>query len=114
MRDVSRAVIEVRTYRTAPGARETLLDALRRRSFPAQRKLGMKILGPFPSLDDGDAFVWLRGFPALARREEMKNAFYGGGLWLNELESELMPLLADYDAVLVEDAVNLWDWWPGG
>jgi hypothetical protein len=60
---VMSAVIEVRTYRAKPGMRARLLDLLRTRAFPLQRKLGMKVLGPFPSQDDDVAFVWLRGFP---------------------------------------------------
>ncbi|HSJ83374.1 MAG TPA: hypothetical protein VLA91_06110 [Acidimicrobiia bacterium] len=42
----------------------------------------------------------------------MKDAFYGGELWLEELEEELMPLIAAYESVLVEDHVGLWEVWP--
>jgi len=72
----------------------------------------MKVLGPFPSRDDEDTFVWLRAFPDTARREPMKEAFYGGELWLEELEAELVPLIAGHESVLVEDLVGLWEVWP--
>src|SRR6266545_548701 len=106
------AVIEVRTYYTVPGARATVLDALRRRSFPAHREIGMKVLGPFPVSDDENAFVWLRAFPDPANREPMRDAFYESELWLQELEPQLMPLIASYEATIVEDAIGLWQRWP--
>ena len=42
----------------------------------------------------------------------MKEAFYGGPEWLNELEGLAMPLLVDYQAVLVDDTEGLWTTWP--
>lgn len=106
------AVIEVRTYRTTPGSRDTLIEAIRTRSTPVHRDIGMKVLGPFPAQDDEDTFVWLRAFPDADSREPMKEAFYGGSLWLDELEPALMPLIAHYESVLVEDAVGFWHSWP--
>jgi quercetin dioxygenase-like cupin family protein len=107
------AVIEVRTYRTTPGSRDILIDAIRTRSAPVHLDIGMKVLGPFPSREDDDMFVWLRAFPDAESREPMKEAFYGGSLWLEEMEPELMPLIAHYESVLVEDTIGLWDSWPG-
>ena len=72
----------------------------------------MKVLGPFPATDDAETFVWLRAFPDAESRDEMKHAFYGGAVWVSELEPKLMPLLAHYDAILVEDAIGLWEAWP--
>jgi quercetin dioxygenase-like cupin family protein len=105
-------MIEVRTYRAIPGGRATLLAALRDRAIPAHREIGMRVLGPFPSLDDEDTFVWLRAFPDAMSRDQMKEAFYGGRLWLEDLEDELMPLIAHYKSVLVEDTVEMWASWP--
>jgi len=106
------AVIEVRTYRTQPGQRDKLIKLLRTRAVPVHRELGMRILGPFPSVDDPDTFVWLRAFPDAASRDLMKEAFYGGRLWLEELEPLMMPLIAEYGAILVEDTADLWGRWP--
>lgn len=72
----------------------------------------MKVLGPFPSAEDDHTFVWLRAFPDAASRAAMKSAFYDGPLWLDELKPQLMPLLADYEAVLVDDTIGLWPSWP--
>lgn len=104
--------IEVRTYRAKPGLREPLLELLRARAFPLQRKLGMKVLGPFPSQEDDTTFVWLRGFPDEASREPLKAAFYGGEDWLNGLEDDAMPMLDQFSAVVVHDAADLWSRWP--
>jgi hypothetical protein len=71
-----------------------------------QRQLGMKLLGPFPSRNDDVESVWLRGFPDEASREPLKAAFYEGAGWLGGLEAEIMPLLDDYPAVVVEDTVG--------
>jgi NIPSNAP len=96
-------IIEMRTYRTKPGMREEFLRIFRGRSVPAHLEIGMKVLGPFLSLDDPDVFFFMRGFPDLASREPMKAKFYEGELWKSELEHVLLPMLEKYDVVLVED-----------
>jgi hypothetical protein len=103
-------VIEMRTYRTKPGKREEFLEIFRTKSMPAHAEIGMKILGPFPSLEDPDTFFFMRGFPDLASREPMKAKFYEGELWKRELENVLMPMLEKYEVVLVEDAEGLVKW----
>ena len=103
-------VIEMRTYTTKPGRREEFLEIFRAKSMPAHAEIGMKILGPFPSLEDPDTFFFMRGFPDLALREPMKAKFYEGELWKKELENVLMPMLEKYEVVLVEDAEGLVNW----
>jgi hypothetical protein len=44
--------------------------------------------------------VWLRSFPSLEERDRMKDAFYEGELWKNELEAIAMPMLESYDVRL--------------
>ncbi len=107
------AVIEVRTYQAREGQRERLIGLMRELAFPVQRRLGIRLLGPFPSLDDPVSFVWLRAFPAHASREAMRRAFYEGPEWTQGLEEQLMPLLDSYASVLVEDRDRLWQRWPG-
>jgi hypothetical protein len=107
------AVIEVRTYRAREGQRERLMSLMREQAFPVQRKLGIRVLGPFPSLEDPVSFVWLRAFPAEASREMMRRAFYEGPEWTEQLEELLMPLLGSYASVLVKDQDRLWQQWPG-
>src|SRR5262252_6626817 len=103
-------IVEMRTYKTKPGCRPRFLEIFRSRSLPAHVEIGMKILGPFLSVEDPDTFFFMRGFPDLPSREPMKAKFYEGVLWKSELESLLMPMLDRYDVVLVEDPEELVRW----
>jgi hypothetical protein len=103
-------IVEMRTYRTKPGCRSRFLEIFRSRSMPAHAQIGMKILGPFPCVEDPDVFFFMRGFPDLASREPMKAKFYEGALWKDELEGVLMPMLEKYEVVLVEDPDHLIRW----
>ena len=103
-------IIEMRTYKLKPGKRAEFLRIFRAQSVPAHTEIGMKILGPFISVEDPDTFFFMRGFPDLASREPMKARFYEGELWKYELESLLMPMIEKYDAVLVDDPEGLVRW----
>lgn len=103
-------VIEMRTYKTKLGKRDEFLQIFRSKSIPAHVEMGMKIIGPFPSLEDSDTFFFMRGFPDLASREPMKAKFYDGELWKHELENVLMPMLEKYEVVLVDDPENRIQW----
>ena len=96
-------IIEMRTYKLKPGTRAEFLQIFRAKSMPAHAAIGMKILGPFLSIEDPDMFYFMRGFPDLASREPMKAQFYEGELWKRELESVMMPMLEKYEVVLVDD-----------
>ena len=96
-------IIEMRTYKIKSGMRSQFIEIFRTKSIPAHAEIGMKILGPFLSVEDPDTFFFMRGFPDLASREPMKAKFYEGELWKRELENILMPMLEKYDVVLVED-----------
>ncbi len=103
-------IIEMRTYKTKTGMRSQFLEIFRAKSIPAHAEIGMKILGPFLSVEDPDTFFFMRGFPDLPSREPMKAKFYEGELWKRELESVLMPMLDKYDVVLVEDPEGIVRW----
>jgi len=99
-------VVEMRTYRLKPGKRAAFLEILRR-TMPEHDRIGMKIVGPFASIEDENTCFFMRFFPDLAARDAMKSAFYEGPLWKNELEAVVMPMIEAYDVVLVEDRDNL-------
>ncbi len=103
-------IIEMRTYKVKPGKRAEFLEIFRTQSVPAHAAIGMKILGPFLSIEDADAFFFMRGFPDLASREPMKAKFYEGELWKHELEQVLMPMIEKYEVVLVDDPEDLIRW----
>ena len=96
-------LVEMRTYKLKPGKRPEFLEIFRTRSMPAHDEIGMKVVGPFLSVEDEDTFFFMRGFPDAASRDPMKEKFYEGELWKNELEGVLMPMIEKYDVVLVDD-----------
>lgn len=100
-------LVEMRTYKTKPGKRAEFLRIFEAKSKPAHARIGMKILGPFLSVEDGDTFFFMRGFPDLASREPLRAQFYESRLWKEELEHVLLPMLEKYDVVLVEDKDGL-------
>jgi NIPSNAP len=102
-------IVEMRTYKTKPGRRPHFLEIFGSRSVPAHAEIGMKILGPFLSIDP-DTFFFMRGFPDEASREPMKARFYEGALWKEELERVLMPMLENYRVVVVDDDGGLLRW----
>jgi len=103
-------IIEMRTYKTKPGRRADFLEVFRSQYIPAHAEIGMKISGPFLSVDDPDSFFFMRGFPDFASHEPLKARFYEGELWKCGLENILMPMLEKYEAVVVEDSEGLLRW----
>jgi hypothetical protein len=103
-------IIEMRTYKTKPGKRSQFLEIFRTKSIPAHLEIGMKILGPFLSVEDPNTFFFMRGFPDLVSREPMKAKFYEGELWKSELENVLLPMLENYEVIVVEDADGVVHW----
>lgn len=95
-------IVEVRSYRVKPGRREEFIRFFETRAVPAQRAHGMQIIGPLLDLENPNKFVWLRSFPSLEERDRVKDEFYGGALWKNELEQIAMPMLESYDVTLCE------------
>jgi NIPSNAP protein len=95
-------IVEVRTYKIKPGYRDEFIKFFETRAVPAQRSLGMKILGPLLDLENPQTFVWLRSFSSLDERERLKSAFYNGDEWKGELEAIAMPLIESYALVLTE------------
>jgi hypothetical protein len=102
-------IVEMRTYKLKPGLRGRFLEIFHAKSIPAHAQIGMKLAGPFLSVEDEDTFFFMRGFPDMDSREPMKARFYEGPLWKNELEAVLMPMIERYDVTVVEapeDAVK--------
>jgi len=103
-------IIEMRTYKIEAGKRAEFLKILETKAIPAHQKIGMKILGPFLSVEDDNTFFWMRAFPDQQSREQMRNEFYDGTLWKEELEQKLMPMLKKFDVVVVEAKEGLGEW----
>jgi len=105
-----RMIIEMRTYKIKPGLRAEFLKTFESKSVPEHQKIGMKILGPFLSVEDADTFFFMRAFPDLESRDPLKAQFYEGKLWKEELEQKLMPMIEKYDVVLVDTKDGLGEW----
>ena len=105
-----RMIIEMRTYRTKPGMRARFVEIFLTRSVPTHGAIGMRILGPFLSVEDPDSLFFMRGFPDLASREPMKAQFYEGDLWKGELEAVVMPMIESYDVAVVDDPEGKVKW----
>jgi len=103
-------IIEMRTYKTKPGMRSEFLRIFKSKTVPEHQKIGMKILGPFLSVEDADTFFWMRSFPDLKSREQMRDQFYEGRLFKEDLEQNLVPMLEKYDVIIVEAKDGLGDW----
>jgi heme-degrading monooxygenase HmoA len=95
-------IVEVRSYRIKPGRRDEFIELFETRAVPAQQAHGMKIIGPLLDIENPNKFVFLRSFPSLEERDRMKDAFYEGEVWKNELEAIAMPMLDSYDVILCE------------
>src|ERR1700676_4216578 len=103
-------IVEMRTYKTKPGRRAEFLQIFRTKSVPAHREIGMKILGPFLSVEDPDTLFFMRGFPDLPSREPMKAKFYEGELWKRELEIFFVANFGKNEVLVVEDSDELIRW----
>ena len=103
-------IVEMRTYQAKVGLREAFLRAFGELSIPEHRRLGMSIAGPFLSVEDPETFFFMRGFPSMAAREELRGKFYDGPLWKEHLENLLLPMLERYHVVVVEDAAGMLAW----
>ena len=64
-------IVEMRTYRIKPGRRAEFLEIFHRQSVPAHAEIGMKILGPFLSIEDPDVFTrpWKISLPLYRHTE---------------------------------------------
>ena len=99
-------IVEVRSYRITPGRRDEFIELFEKRSAPALRSHGMKVVGPLIDLENPNKFVFLRGFPSMEDLHRMKTEFYEGKLWKEELESIAMPMIESYDVILCETSAG--------
>ncbi|MQY41747.1 hypothetical protein GG681_03785 [Epibacterium sp. SM1969] len=95
-------IIEIRRYTLHPGKREEFIRFFETVNRGALRDAGMLIFGPMRDLEDPDKVHWMRAFSSLEERERIKDAFYEGPVWCAEVEPFIMPLIAHYDASVVE------------
>jgi hypothetical protein len=95
-------IVEVRSYRITPGKRHEFIKFFETKSVPALQAHGMKIVGPLIDLENPNRFIFLRAFPSAEDLHQMKDEFYGGKLWKEDLEQIAMPMLESYDVTLCQ------------
>jgi hypothetical protein len=95
-------ILEIRRYTLHPGQRETFIKVFEEMNRAALREAGMLVFGPLRDLDDPDKVHWMRAFQSLEHRDSIKQAFYDGPVWAQDVEPLVMPLIAHYEASVVE------------
>lgn len=95
-------ILEIRHYTLKPGRREDFIAFFERSNRAALRDAGMLVFGPLRDLENPDKVHWMRAFPSLEDRERLKDGFYDGPVWKEQIEPLVMPLIERYEAELVE------------
>jgi len=103
-------IVELRTYKMKKGARPKILEVFVQSLFPECKRIGMKVAGPFASVEDDVTVFWMRGFPDAAARQRMTNEFYGGNAWANELSDAFIPNMDSYQVTAVEMPEGAVNW----
>jgi len=95
-------IIEIRHYTLKPGRREDFITFFERKNREALRKAGMLVFGPLRDLENENMVHWMRAFPSLEARDRVKEQFYNGTVWAEQIEPTAMEMIASYDAELTE------------
>jgi hypothetical protein len=93
-------VVELARYLIRPGERGRFARCFEGYFPEAFQQLGAVVLGQFLERKDASRFAWLRGFPSLDARAEVKGDFYDGPLW-KEHAAKMNDRLVAYDDVLL-------------
>lgn len=97
-------LIELRRYLLHPGQREALVELFDREFVETQEAVGMAVLGQFRDPLRRDHFVWLRGFPDMARRHASLTAFYDGPVWAQHRDEANAAMIDSDDVFLLRPA----------
>jgi NIPSNAP len=74
-------VIELRRYAVREGEAHAFARCFESLFPEAFQQLGAIVFGHFVERSSAATFTWLRGFPDMAARAAVNEAFYGGPLW---------------------------------
>ena len=99
-------LLEVRTYKLAPGQRDAF-DREMRRALPMLERHGISVVRFGPSLADDDHYVLMRSYASVEERTEKTAGFYGSEEWAREHAPFVNPLLESYHTVLLSVAPNV-------
>jgi hypothetical protein len=96
---VETPVLEIRTYKLVPGARDELDRIFREGPLPMLQRYGINVVGYGPSADGDDHYCLIRAFPSAAAREEQLGAFYGSDEWRVNHRANVLGLIEAYHVV---------------
>ena len=94
-------MLDIRTYRLVPGARDEFDRIFREHARPLLERHGIDVTAAGPSLDGGDLYTLVRSFDSLAERREQLEGFYGSADWLENYDAAVMALIETYHVVVV-------------
>lgn len=98
-------ILEIRTYRATPGARDELLRLLRDEGLPLLDQHGITVVALGPSLveEDGHQEAYLiRAFASLPARAAQEAAFYGSEQWRTGPREAILSRIESYHTVVIE------------
>ena len=99
--------IEIRHYTLKPNQRKAFITFFEAENRPALRDAGMLVFGPLRDLDDESKVHWLRAFPSMEEPEKIKAGFYYEPVWNTKIEHLVVPMIAQYEAEVVETTAGL-------
>ena len=98
-------ILEIRTYRLAPGTRDEFVRVMQEESIPLLRKAGIDVVDSGPSLfaEDGHEQAYLmRAFASLEQLQEQEDAFYSSPEWLEGPRTAIVTPIVQYHAIAIE------------
>ena len=93
--------MEIRRYTIVPGKRDEFVAWFEREALPFMEAAGMRIVGQFVSVEDPDAFFYLRSFADAAERDRQYAAVYESDTWNSVLKPAALALETDARIELV-------------
>jgi hypothetical protein len=98
-------ILEIRTYRLAPGTRDGFVDAMATRAVPLLEEAGIRVVAHGPSLADEDGHeeaYLIRAFPSLEVRDQQEESFYGSEAWRSGPREAIVTPIESYHTIVIE------------
>jgi hypothetical protein len=94
--------VEIRAYNLKPGAREEFHRLATEKAIPMLRKWKIDVIAHGPSAHDENSYFLIRGFPNLAERQRMEDAFYGSAAWQQGPRDAVLARIDSYTTIVLE------------
>ncbi len=94
-------IMEIRRYEIEPGRRDEFVTFFEDEVVPAMEAVGMTIVGQFTSVEDPNAFFYLRSFSSDEERDRQHTAFYESARWRTRLKARALEMETGYHVELV-------------